>query len=500
MREFRVAASSTPRVELLARPRDSAGEKPLRSSRECTAGVRMESACPHQNWERQTPAWEKDSTIELAGQENLEAEQAHSQMRMVCAQALQDERRRDHRELRDEVMGFVGALQEQLAALSRRSDDAGTQLASVLKHVDSTGGGYESRGPLMDTLQRLGQSQDALVERQAELQAGSVSMGERLGLLERQLGGVAEKTGKEMTALRDAFSRHGVEGLKDLHARVGTSDDRLRGLHSKANATDERLRHLEESIGAAVGKHADDLAELRHAQDRIERSEAARVEGACRQQCKELFVLRADLDKQARVFATHALQLAPLVEFRQLHATLPERVAMLEQQLGKSTDKCAAEVAALSKHIAKEVAARDRQHAQAKDLITQVQDERCSRTALHSSRSQETLGGFGGSAIQSARLGREIGHRSLGRQRPSSASQLQRATAVPQLTGRPDNGALRDEMGRLEGRILEAMRGQAAKDVHAVHPQLTALTGQLAAAAASYGSPTMTPRSTSTPR
>jgi len=104
---------------------------------------------------------------------------------------------------------------------------------------------------------------------------------------------------------------------------------------------------------------------------------------------KELKGLKSLHDKHVATLTKHASQLEGFATHQEQHATLPERMSYIEQQLGDSADKHLAEVAELHKKVGKEQAAREKHHSSVKELL--AREQRSAATTMPRSTSVWTI-------------------------------------------------------------------------------------------------------------
>merc|ERR1740121_2875685 len=124
---------------------------------------------------------------------------------------------------------------------------------------------------------------------------------------------------------------------------------------------------------------------------------------ATNRQSKELKGLKSLHDKHAAMLTNHASQLEGVLGHQEHHATLPERMAYVEQQLGDSADKHAAHLAELHKKVSQEQAARDKHHGSVKDLLAREQEERSNHHASLNERLDFLEGAMGTNADKHTR-------------------------------------------------------------------------------------------------
>jgi len=136
---------------------------------------------------------------------------------------------------------------------------------------------------------------------------------------------------------------------------------------------------------------------------------------ASNRQSKDLLNLKGLHDKHASMLTKHASQLEGFANHQEHHATIPERMAYVEQVLGDSADKHEAELAELHKKVAKEAAAREKHHGSIKDLLAKEQDARNNHHSTLNERVDYLEGVLGDNADKHAREVAEIasGHQKL---------------------------------------------------------------------------------------
>jgi len=174
--------------------------------------------------------------------------------------------------------------------------------------------------------------------------------------LEQLLNDSADKHAEKVDAAHAKLAD--VHGRLSACERLGSSLAELKKGHSElhegrrayeadAASTKDRLDSMETLFGDSANRHA-----------------------------KELKSLKAAQDKHGSQLSKHASSIDGFSAHQEHHATLPERMDYIEQQIGDSADKHAAEVAALHKKVSQEQAAREKHHGSVKDLLTREQEER----------------------------------------------------------------------------------------------------------------------------
>merc|ERR1740121_3610196 len=135
------------------------------------------------------------------------------------------------------------------------------------------------------------------------------------------------------------------------------------------------LGDLKKGHGSLAAQKAQLEAQHASVKERLDNIEAL-FGDATNRQTKELKGLKSLHDKHAAVLTKQSSQLDDLLSHKDHHASMPERMAYLEQMLGDSADKHAAHVAELHKKLEQEKAARDKHHGSVKDMLAKEQDER----------------------------------------------------------------------------------------------------------------------------
>merc|ERR1719491_670543 len=115
-------------------------------------------------------------------------------------------------------------------------------------------------------------------------------------------------------------------------------------------------------------------------QDRLDTMESLFGDSTNRQ-TKELKGIKSLHDKHAAMFTKHASQLDGFANHQEHHATLPERMAFIEEQMGDSADKHLEHVADLHTKVAGEQAAREKHHGSVKELFAREKEERSNHHA-----------------------------------------------------------------------------------------------------------------------
>merc|ERR1740121_2981241 len=215
---------------------------------------------------------------------------------------------------------------EELEKLKRSHDSLHGRLSSC-----------ESHGSKLSDLQK---SHGGLAAKKAELEMHHASLQERVDYLEK--------------ILNDSADKHN-EKIEEAHARLGDLHGRLAACEKFGAA----LKDLKKGH-SDLHDHRNSMDSL-HAslQDRVDNMEAV-FGDVTNRQMKELKALKVTHDKQGALITKHASLLDGFAGHQEHHASLPERMAYIEQQLGDSADKHAAEVAELHKKVAREKDSRDK--------------------------------------------------------------------------------------------------------------------------------------------
>jgi len=163
----------------------------------------------------------------------------------------------------------------------------------------------------------------------------------------------------------------------------------------------------------------------------------------------------------------HASHIDGFAAHQEQHATLPERLAYIEQQFGDSADKHLAEVAELHKKVAKEQASREKHHGSMKDLFAREQEERGSHHASLNERVDFLEGAIGDNAEKHAR---ELAQLVSGHQKLSG-----------DMKSRGDgHGAVVERVNKLEKVVGETAERQT-RDSRAVKAKFESFISRLSA-------------------
>lgn len=270
---------------------------------------------------------------------------------------------------------------------------------------------------------------------------------ERMAYIEQQLGDSADKHNAELAALHKKVAQeqsarekhHG--GVKDLLARESEARDAHHATLS------ERVDFLESMLGDTADKHAQELKNLKSSHDK----------------------LGGLLTKQGS-------QLDGFDAHREHHASIPERMAYLEQQLGDSADKHSAELAALHKKVSQEQAARDKHHGNVKDLLARESEARDTHHATLSERVDFLEGMLGDTADKHAQ---ELAQIASGHQKLQG-----------ELKSRGESHAsVSDRVVRLEKGLAEATERQS-RDSKSIYAKLDSFGNRFSAVKGAWSSET----------
>eukprot|EP00416_Gambierdiscus_australes_P013357 CAMPEP_0171121536 /NCGR_PEP_ID=MMETSP0766_2-20121228/102746_1 /TAXON_ID=439317 /ORGANISM="Gambierdiscus australes, Strain CAWD 149" /LENGTH=673 /DNA_ID=CAMNT_0011584321 /DNA_START=9 /DNA_END=2027 /DNA_ORIENTATION=+ len=196
---------------------------------------------------------------------------------------------------------------------------------------------------------------------------GHATVAERLSCVERQLGDSADKQKQELSSAHSRIEQmigrltsmemHGsaIESLKKSHASLAQQKADMDVHHATMK---ERIDYLERAIGDSADKHNRELEELKAGHRMLASEHKVRDKG------------HSDLKDRIEQFVKAHEKL------HAHHATIEDRVNLLEGLIGDSADKHALELAALkataNKH-ASDLKARESHHATLEERMRYIE-------------------------------------------------------------------------------------------------------------------------------
>jgi len=306
------------------------------------------------------------------------------------------------------------SLQERLGFLEKIHGDSADrhaeELAAAHARLDAMGSEHKA------ALGELAGQHRSLATGKASLNAQHATMQERVAYLEKALGDSADGHARETEAQRAAH---------DGHRRELTA---LRAAHERHASLHERVDDLEKSLGAALGKHSEDLEELlqgRAASEGRHVELAERVASLVKTSDRHA----KDLDGVRDAHAQHACLLAGGDAAHARHTAAVEQLASAHRALTQSAE------------------AQDRELAQTKARLEDMRG-RVSACEAHG----EAIGDL--KVAHSAALGELEGHRSELQARQADLHARHAATA--------------DRIDNLES-VLASSADRHAREVRALH-------------------------------
>jgi len=262
------------------------------------------------------------------------------------------------------------SMEERLAyvekVLGDSADKHAEDLADLRRAHDQLHGrlgACEGHGTVLSELQR---AHGSLVNEKATLQTHHATLQERVSYLEDLMNDSADQHNQKLEA---AHSK-----LDEIHGRVSVCEKYGPGLNELKRNHSEFM-NLTNSLSSDHGG-------LR---DRMDNMEAAFGDVSNRQ-TKDITGLKSGQSSHAAMLKTHAVHIDGFSQHKEYHASLPERVGYIEQQLGDSADKHAAEVDELHKKVERESQAREKHHGSFKDILAREREERSNHHATLNER------------------------------------------------------------------------------------------------------------------
>jgi len=306
------------------------------------------------------------------------------------------------------------------------ADKQSEELAELKRAHAGLHGRLSSCEGFGSTLAELRKSHDGLLAQRTQLGTHHASLKERVDYLEGILNDSADKHKDSIDAAHAKITD--VTGRLVAVERFGTAVQELKRSHSelfgKGNSLEsdhgsfkERLENIESMFGDVSNRHT-----------------------------KELKGMKGLLDKHASFHTKYGSQLDALDKHREQHASIPERIAYIEQTIGDSADKHTADLAELHNKLAKEAAAREKHHGSIKDLIARDKDARDGHHASLNERVDYLEGAMGDNADKHAK---QLELLSSGHQKLTS-----------ELKAKGDGGFI-DRVSKLEKVVTECSEKQS---------------------------------------
>lgn len=203
-----------------------------------------------------------------------------------------------------------------------------------------------------------------------ELRDGHGSLAAQKAQLEQHHASLKERVDYLEGLMNDSADRHA--------AKIDAAHGKLTDMHSRLSAVERfgpAILDLKKGHSELHDHKSSITSDHTALKDRTDNMEALFGDSTNRQ-TRDLKALKALHDKHATTLTNHASQLDGFTLHQEHHASLPERMTYIEQQIGDSADKHLAEISELHKKVAREQASREKSHNSYKDQMAREQEER----------------------------------------------------------------------------------------------------------------------------